>query len=425
MAKNKGSAVYNSRIPYMLTRRSSSLRAACPTLIVLLLWCHSMAWAGDWDVTEQQLAAKIVAVTGAGPAAVEVTNRSSLGQTDVEAIRRGLLESLSGAGLKFGNTDSASVNVQISLSENVREYVWVAEIRKAAGGAATVVLVSKSRTNVGGVTHEAPPISLRKLLLWSSDSHILDAIVINGALPRMAVLYPAQIQFYRLQGDRWMEEQVFPVPHSRPWPRDLRGRLVLRKDRSVEAHLPGVICLGSTANSLSINCHEGDDPWPIGTDQSPLNASFAQTRNFFTGALSPGIGTQNVAPAFYSAAPVPTDHGTSWLLAAVDGRIHLLDGTNDVVLSKLNWGSDIAAVHSSCGTRWQIFSAASGTGQEDVVRAYEMPGREPIAVGSSLSFPGGIASLWTAPDDNAAVAVTHNAETGKYEAYLLTMACSQ
>src|SRR6185295_4313905 len=107
--------------PYMLTTRSSTLRAACPTLVVLLFCCHSMAWAGDWDVTEQQLAAKIVAVTGTGPAAVEVTNRSSLGQTDVEALRRGLLESLSGAGLKFANTDSASVNVQISLSENVRE----------------------------------------------------------------------------------------------------------------------------------------------------------------------------------------------------------------------------------------------------------------------------------------------------------------
>src|SRR5690349_20022987 len=228
MAKNRGSAVYNSRIPYMLTTRSSSLRSACPTLIVLLFWCHSMAWAGDWDTTEQQLATKVVAVIGTGPAAVEVNNRSSLGQTDVEAIRRGLLERLSATGMKFANSETASVNVQISLSENVQEYVWVAEIRKSLGDVAVVVMVSRSRANIGGATHEAPAISLRKLLLWSSDSQIFDAIVINGALPRMAVLYSGQIQFYRLQGDRWMEEQVFPVAPSRPWPRNLRGRLILR-----------------------------------------------------------------------------------------------------------------------------------------------------------------------------------------------------
>lgn len=382
-----------------------------------------MAWAGDWDTTEQQLAAKIVAVTGTGPAAVEVGNRSSLGSTDVEMIRRGLLERLSTVGLKLASSDPGAVNVQISLSENVQEYVWVAEIRKAAGDTATVVMVSRSRANIGETAHENPSISLRKLLLWSSNSQILDAIVINGTLPRMAVLYPAQIQFYRLQGDRWMEEQAFPVPHSRPWPRDLRGRLILRKDRSVEAHLPGIVCSSNTTSPLSVSCREGDDLWPIGTDQSSLTAAFAQARNFFTGTLNLPTGRQ--APAFYSAAPIPNDRGIFWLFATVDGRIHLLDGTSDLVLDKLNWGSDIATIHSSCGTRWQILSAASGNGQEDAVHAFEMPGREPIAVGAPVSFPGNITSLWTAPDDNGAVVVIHSAETGKYEAYLLTMACSQ
>src|ERR1041385_1207578 len=421
MARNSGSAVYNSRIPYMLSTRSSSLRAACLTLVILLFWCHGTASAGHWDATEQQFAAKIIAVTGTGPVAFEFNNRSSLGQTDVDTIRRELLARLAGIGMKFDNSGSASVNIKISLSDNVQEYIWVAEIRKSPGETATVVIASMSRASASGTTREAPAISLRKFLLWSSDSQILDAIVINGPLPQMAVLYSGQIQLYRLQGDHWTEEQAFPIAHSRPWPRDLRGRLVMRKDRSIEAHLPGVICLSNTASSLSITCREGDDLWPIGTDQSPLNASFAKTRNFFTGAFSPG----RQAPAFYSAAPIPNDRGGYWLLAAVDGHIHLLDGANDVVLSKLNWGSDIATIHNSCGARWQVLSTASGTGQEDSVRAYEMPGREPIAVGSPVSFPGGVTSLWTAPDDNGAVAVTHNAETGKYEAYLLTMACSQ
>ncbi|HSS96055.1 MAG TPA: hypothetical protein VLK33_03460 [Terriglobales bacterium] len=392
-------------------------------LVLLLLCWRGNAWAGDWDTAEQQLATKIAAVTGTVPAAIEITNRSSLGSTDVEVIRKGLLERLSAVGVKFTDPAPEAVNVEISLSENVQEYVWVAEIRKTAGESPAIVMVSRSRAITPANTHEGPSISLRKLLLWSSDSQILDAIVINGSSPRMAVLYSAQIQFYRLQGDRWVEEQGFPITHSRPWPRELRGRLILRNDHSLEAHLPGVICLSNTTSSLSVSCREGADPWPIGTSQSPLNATFSSTRNFFTGALSSGI--DRLAPAFYSAAPIQNDRGVSWLLAGVDGNVHLLDGTNDMVLNKLNWGSDIATVHSSCGARWQILSTASGAGQDDAVRAYEMLGREPIAVGPALNFPGGITSLWTAPDDNGAVAVTRNAETGKYEAHLLTMACGQ
>jgi len=46
-------------------------------------------------------------------------------------------------------------------------------------------------------------------------------------------------------------------------------------------------------------------------------------------------------------------------------------------------------------------------------------------MGPPLSFTGWIISLWTAPDDNEGTAIVHNLDTGKYEAYLLTMACGQ
>jgi hypothetical protein len=424
MVKIRQSAVYNSRILYMLTTRSSFLRTARPALVALILCSHAIAWAGDWDTTEQQFAAKIIAVVGAGPAAIEMTNRSSLGQTEVEAIRREITGHLFNLGLKLSAVDSVAASIHISLSENVQEYVWIAEIRKSTNEPA-VVMVSRSRLNTSGVTREVPASSLHKLLLWSSDSQILDAIVINGALPRMAVLYPGQIQFYRLQSDHWVEDQALPVTHSHAWPRDLRGQLVLRKDHLVEAHLPGVICQSSAAGPLSVSCRDEDVPWPIGTDQSPLNAFFTQSRNFFTGVVSPGIGKQTTVPAFYSAAPVSNERSNLWLIAAVDGRIHLLDGSTDLILPKLNWGSGIAAIHSSCGSRLQILSTTNGSGQEDAVRGYEMPGREPIAVGSDVSFPGSVTSLWTDADENGAVAVVRNSGTGKYEAYLLTMACSQ
>ena len=423
MVETRHRAIYNSRIVYRLISRFSSLRATYAVLAVLVLGCHGIAWAGDWNTSEQQLAAKIVAITGAGPATIEVSNRSSLGPTDVDDIRRGLTGQLSSQGLQWASTDSASFSIQVALSENVLQYVWVAQVRKGTGDPA-VVMVSTSRDNVGPVRDTAA-IALHKTLLWSSSTQILDAIVMNGPSQRMIVLYPGQIQFYKLQSDHWLEDQSFPIAHSRPWPRDLRGRLVLGKDRSIEAHLPGVVCQSSVVGNLSITCREDDGPWPIGTDQYPLNAFFARSRNFFTGVLSPGLGKQSTVPAFYSMAPVPREPTTVWLLAAVDGSIHMLDGTFDQLAGKLNWGSDIAAIRSLCGSRWQILATSGGTGEEDAVRAYEMPGREPVAVGQAVSFPGGVTSLWTAPDENAAVAVTQNSETGKYEAYLLTMGCSQ
>ena len=425
MVKTGHYAVYNSRILYMLTLRSSSLRAAGAALVIALFACPGITWAGDWGSSEQQLAAKIVAITGAGPASMEVTNRSSLGTSDADDIRRGLISQLSSQGMKWDSPGSAPFAIQVSLSENTAQYVWVAQVRKGSSDP-TVVMVATSRANIGPV-RDTTAITLRKALLWSSDTQILDAIVINGSPQRMAVLYPGQIQFYRSQNDHWAEDQSFAVAHSRPWSRDLRGRLVLGKDRSLEAHLPGVVCQSTQVGPLSFHCREADDPWPVGTEQYPLNAFFAQTRNFFTGVLSPGIGNQSTVPPFYSAAPVPAsgDRSTAWLLAGVDGRIHVLEGASDLVIGKLNWGSDIAAVHGSCGSRWQVLSTSSGPGEPDSVRAYEISGNEATAVGQTLAFPGAISSLWTTADGSSGVAVAHNSETGKYEAYMLTMACSQ
>src|SRR6266496_278989 len=415
MVKTGQSAVYNSRIHSMLTMRSRCLRAANSMMVFLILGCPGMAWPGDWDTMEQQLATKIASASGASPAVLEISNRSSLGQADVEAIRSGLIDRLASLGLKSG-ASPAAISIQVYLSENVQKYVWVSEIRKGSDPP-VVVLVETSRALARGTVREMPATILRKSLLWSSDSKILDAMVING--PRMVVLYAGQIEFFRMQGDHWVEDQAFPVGRSRPWPRDLRGKLVLGKDRSLEAHLPGEFCESNAVGTLAFNCREANDPWPIGTEQLALGAFFTPSRNFFTGVLTPGICKQSTVLPFYSAAPIANDRGAAWLFAGVDGRVHRLDGSNDVIEGKLNWGSDIAAIHSSCGSHWQVLAAGAAGGEEDAVRAYEAVGSEPIAVSQPLVLSGDVTALWTASDNDGAVAVAHNAETGKYEAYLL------
>jgi hypothetical protein len=174
-----------------------------------------------------------------------------------------------------------------------------------------------------------------------------------------------------------------------------------------------------------MTCFESNDPWPIGTDLFSQNASFTSARNFFSAALSPGVGNLTTAPAFYSAAAVPREHSTWWLLAAVDEKVHVLDGITDQVAEKLGWGSDIASLRSGCGAGWQVLATGTGPGRSDAVQAFEIPGREPVAVSTPLEVSGSVTALWTESGANGVVAVVHNSETGRYEAFRLTLTCGR
>jgi hypothetical protein len=266
---------------------------------------------------------------------------------------------------------------------------------------------------------------LRRIPLWSQSERILDVAVADGNPARMWVLDANGVTSYRLQDNHWQPEQSLPIVHSRPWPRDLRGRLVRGKDNLLDAYLPGVLCRSSTGASPAMTCYDSDDPWPLGTDLSSLNASFTSTRNFFGGALSPGVGKQTTSPAFYSAAAVPRGPTTSWLLATVDGQVHLLDGSTDQVVDKLGWGSDIASVRSGCGSGWQVLATGTGEGRSDSVRALEVSGREPVVMSAPLDVSGSITALWTESSGAGAIGVAHNSETGKYEAFRLILTCSR
>lgn len=407
--------VYNSRI--------LSFHLASRILLgILVLWHAVPMHADDLAFLEDKFAEKIISVIGPGALAVEVTNHSSLNRGEIEGVQRGLLAALASFGARFVSGDQAAATVRISLSEDLRNYVWIAEIKPAASEP-SVAMISAPRLKLKVSPLEGTALAIRKTLLWSSEDRILDVAEISGTPAHLVVLYPEQVTLYKAQGGKWQAEQSLAVTHSQPWPRDLRGRLGVGKERAFATYMPGVVCHSTGSAPLGLNCRQSDDPWPLGSELFPLSGFFTPARNYFTGALSPGVGKQRSAPAFYSAAGIPRDQYILWLFTAVDGSVHLLDGASEQTANP-GWGSDVASVHSGCGSGWQVL-ASSPNGADDSVRAFEMSDREAVPATQAVSLGGGVSALWTAADGDSAIAVSRNREAGTYEAYHLTITCGQ
>jgi hypothetical protein len=293
---------------------------------------------------------------------------------------------------------------------------------------------------------------LRKLFLRSQDDPILDVAVLeeNAAPTRIAVLESDKVALYRLQTGKWQPEQSLNIVHMRPWPRDLRGRVVPAKDHLLDVYLPGVMCRAALGVPLALNCRESDDPWPLvpaglsgatgsvfpgsaapasgstSVNVSPMGAFYAATRNFFTGALTPGVGRFKTVSKFYSAALLPREKYVLWLFTATDGHVHMVDGVSDQT-TNINWGSDPASVKTACGAGWQVLATTHDEETGDSVRAYELPDRDPVAVSAAVDFGGSavMTALWTEAAGGTAVAVVRHRETGSYEAFRLAVVCSQ
>lgn len=434
------SPVYNSAILNMrLASRAFSLpsrahaRLCVIVLLTLLFIVCKLSFAQTgWSEPEQQLAQKIVAATGPGTAALTIENRSTLSRKETDIISDGLRAALESSGIRFTTADRAAATIAIALSENQTSYVWVAETHQSAGESA-VAMVSISRPANAIAVHDAVPMTLQKTLLWKQPERILDVAVLeeSNVPTQIAVLDAEHVTLYHWQAGKWEAEQSLAITHAHPWPRDLHGRLVPAKDHLLDVYLPGVVCHLTSAVTPMV-CHDSDDPWPVtGSSVSQFNAFFAPTRNFFTGVISTHIGKFATVPKFYSLAFVLREKYVLWLFAGVDGSIHMIDGVSDMTIKpgsgKAKWGSDIAGVHTSCGATWQVLALSSPgeDDEKDSVRAYEIPDRDAVAVSAPLEFPGEVTALWTEAKGDSAIAVARNAATGEYEAFRISMACSQ
>ena len=433
---------YNQPIPQMRARVSSGLGLGWLTSFLLAtVFLPASLCASELGDTARQLAHKIATACGPGAFAIEVTNRSSLDEKSVREVRSALETELDIEGVHTAKAEQAMGTVEVVLSESLREYVWTAEIA-IGSDEKKVALVWLPRSPTGMPFAPALPVVLKAARLFAQEQPILDVAlvdVVGGYRP--IVLGDGVVSIYRSQGlnpggnssgsanGRWELEASFPITHSRAFPRDLRGRLLLCRDHLFDVYLPGTFCRtnSSSAVPLTIACNDTDDPWPLTSYDDGARGFFAASRNFFTGALSPGIGKITNVPSFYSAGEFPRAGYKLWAFAAVDGSLHLVDGMTDQKVRGGKWGSDLAAVHSGCGSGTQLLVSEAGTElgtlERDDVRAFEIPDRDPVAASSALEFAGRIVALWPETNGNSAMVIVKRKDTGWYEAYRVSISC--
>lgn len=432
MSRPRSITRYNQPIPHMrareFTRKRSGLRLGWLTSFLLATaFLPSSLCASSLGDTARELAHKIASDAGPGAFALEVANRSSLDDKSVREVRSALETELQVEGVHIAKTEQALGTIEVVLSESLREYVWTAEIAIGADEK-KVALVSLPRPPTETPFAPALPIVLKTTLLFAQEQPMLDvALVEMPGGSRLLVLNDGMVAIYRQQGvnpaAHWELEASLPITHTRVFPRDLRGRLLLRRDHLFDVYLSGTFCRSSAAAPLTITCNDSDDPWPLTVDDSGVRAFFASSRNFFTGALSPGVGKVSNVPSFYSAAALPRSNYTLWAFAAVDGSLHLVDGMTDQAIRGVKWGSDLAAVHSSCGTGTQLLVSASEETMHDNLRAIEVLDREPVVASSAVEFDGRIVALWPESNGNGAAAIVKRRDTGWYEAYRVSISC--
>ncbi len=380
--------------------------------------------ATKWDAATAKLASQIIGITGPGNVALTFRNLSSLSPSEVSAIRVPLETQLRADGVQLRDATSSASEIKVTLSENVREWLIVAEIRR--GTDTRIVMAGIEKSGAGTLARAGTAMAVQKSFLISQSDPILDAAVIDsGSTRTLLLLSRSAISLYGWSVGKWNLQRSIPIAHAAPFPADLRGRIVSAQDHAFDAYLPGVSCTStgslSALSSITMTCRDTDDPWPLGGQKAFFNSA----RNYFTGILVPGFGTQ--LPPFFSAATLPRASGALWLFNGIDGQLRAYEGTElRVVPGTRDWGSDMVSVRSNCGLGTQLLVSAAGDDTAtDSLHAYEIVDREPNEVASPTAMDGPVMALWVTNDASSAIAVVRNLQTGQYDAYNITIACNQ
>jgi hypothetical protein len=346
--------------------------------------------------------------------AVSFQNLASLPMETQEALQNAMFNAFRSANVRLVKPEQAMAEVQITFSEDWQGHVWIASIHQ---GSSSQLVIKKLPRQQHTISPRAPMLTISKMPVWEQDAPILDFFTDNKNL---LVLEPEQVSLYTNDSGQWKLRQTLGIPHQSPWPRDLRGRMEVHSGE-INVFLPGARCNGRISPP-SLDCRASDDPWPI--DGGQLVAFYSPRRNFFSGLLAGQSAGASVVP-FFSGATWQSNDQRLWVFTGTDGRTRLFQNDLASPVAIFNgWGSTLAAVHSSCGSGWQLLtSSPADTTKPDSIQAIEFNGHEASPASAQVDLLGTIEALWTT--NNQLVNGISQSQSGRYEAFTLTVNCSQ
>jgi hypothetical protein len=354
------------------------------SLFLLICFCaQAETRAETLDDAVRALGKKVMARLGPDDAP-RVTARSltSLPSADVLKAQATLDRSL-----RRRLRNPIMMDITLTISENLRGYLLVAEIRRDNGIQVEMVDFRPDPP----ASQVRPAVALEKRVLWEQPTPILDVAIVAD---QMILLDTTRMDRYERNGAKWeLKETAAITPVN---VRDPRGRLQVSGD-SLDMELPGFVCKGMWKPMLAVQCDEG--------------GSFSADRN--TTDLHDGH------PAFFNT----TEINGQRLVAEVDGRTHVYDASNNAAGSFDGWGSDFVPVKDSCGGSYVAATAPVDRKSGDSIALYSVIDGAPFRVSDPTEFPGPVTALW--PSGSGAMAVVRNLSTGNYAAYALSVDCGR
>jgi hypothetical protein len=267
--------------------------------------------------------------------------------------------------------------------------------------------------------------------LLDLDNPILDLAELGAPTEGQAqllVLEPERVSQWVMQGPSWQLLQSAAIAVSgQPQPRDPRGRLIVRAGESFDAYLPGTKCSGTTQPALNLECQASEEPWPlVSGDKTSLSSNLQPATNYFDGRVLRENGAESRYPVFSSVALKAGQNRDVLIFAGIDGAARVYEQGPDPLATLEGWGSDIAGLRTDCGAGWQILATRPGDFTvSDAVQAYEIVGRRAVPVSAPVEFSGPVTAFWPGPEGTSIMAVSHNLETGRYEAFRLSASCGR
>ena len=384
-----------------------------------------------WQQPAAALAEQVANLLGPGQAHLTIRNLSTISVDQIPTIRRLLTQELKAHGVLNSGAESANV-IRVTLSENARERLWVAEVVEGDEPRVAMVRLDPGKTQQ---PQSASGVTLLRQTVVSTSNRVLAALEAPGGL---VLVEPEEIVIFVQTPEGWQEQKRVGMGQTRALTRDPRAVIYPSTDATgFEAFVPGTTCNGKSqdATDWTIHCHESDDPWPIAlpaarfiaqpdpnNEAASIKAFYNAARNYFTGVVTPNVNLD--LPPFYSAVQFPRPSGIGLLIGGIDGKVQLLETAPlKTIAGTRDWGSDFATLQTGCGSGTQIVASGSGEASSDSLRAYELPAKEAIPASAPLAMDGAVTALSSSPDGKSLIAIVHTA-TNQYEVDRVSASCN-